>query len=336
MGSAEIQVAGRYEKYSDFGHTTKPKYALKFSLPENKIANVILRGSYSESFQAPALGLLYSSQTTGFTASVVQDPLRPQDPPQQLRIITGGNPNLLPETAKTTYGGIVVEVPAVKDLSFSFDIFKFRINQVIVTPSSTYLLTANGIAQFPNGIVRDNTVGNPGPILYLQSVPQNNPQAYQLYRGFDIGVNYKLRNTSVGDFNFSAEATRIQEIGSDSGLGGGYFNNIGLYNNPKWRGNAGVGWKYKEFGANANVDVIGQYFNDGYTAAGWGENPFALTSVSASYRGFFGGTTLTVGANNVLDKQPPPNGRDTAGFDQNTYGAAALGRFVYVRIRKDF
>lgn len=332
----ELQAAVRHERYSDFGTTTKPKIAAKITLPKTKYASVLLRASYSESFQAPALGLLYASQTIGFSSSVLQDPLRPQDPPQQQRIVTGGNPNLLPETAKSEYAGFVVEdIGGVKNFSVSFDYFKFRINQVIVTPSSTFLLSAQGQAQFPNAIVRDNTLGSPGPILRIESVPSNNPNAYQIYRGFDLGVNYRLSNTRYGDFTFSGEATRIMEIGSDSGLGGGYFNNTGLYNNPKWRGQANVGWRHKDYGASFGADYIGSYFNDGYTAAGWDEKAYTLFQASFSYRGLWG-TTMTLGVNNLFDKLPPFNGYDTAGFDSATYGAGALGRFVYIRVRKEF
>ncbi len=329
----ELQGAVRYEDYSDFGNTTKPKFGGKFRLPKNPIANAIIRASYSESFQAPALGLLYASQTVGFTSNLVQDPLRPQDPPQQQRLVTGGNPNLLPEEAESYYAGIVLEdIVGVKDLTISFDYFKFRINQVIVTPGATYLLSERGRQQFPNAIVRD---GVGGPILRIESVPSNNPDAYQIYRGFDIDVNYRLRNTRVGDFNFGTQVTRVLEIGSDSGLGGGYFNNIGLWNNPKWRGNASVGWRYKDFSASVNADYIGKYYNDAYTVAGWPQGSFTLYSAGVSYRGFMG-STITLGANNVFDKVPPFNGYDTGAFDPNTYGAAALGRFVYLRVRKDF
>jgi outer membrane receptor protein involved in Fe transport len=302
-------------------------------MPKTKFASVLLRGSYSESFQAPALGLLYASQTIGFSSTVLQDPLRLQDPPQQQRIVTGGNPNLLPETAKSYYYGLVVEdIAGVKNFSINVDYFKFRINQVIVTPSATFLLSEQGRIQFPNAIVRD---GAGGPITRIDSVPSNNPNAYQIYRGFDIGVNYRLNNTRYGDFVFGAEATRILEIGSDSGLGGGYFDNVGLYNNPKWRGQASVGWRYKDYRANLGGDYIGKYFNDGYTAAGWDEGAYTLFSGSFSYSGFLG-TTLTVGVNNLLDKKPPFNGYDTASFDPNTYGAGAMGRFIYVRVRKEF
>lgn len=332
LGSAEAQVAARYEDYSDFGDVTKPKFGLKYRLPDTKFANIILRGSYSESFQAPSLALLYASQTVSFSSGLLQDPLRPQDPPQQQRVVTGGNPKLLPEEGETYYGGVVVEVPAIKDLSFNIDYFKFKINQVIVTPSATFLLSARGLAQFPNAIVRD---GAGGPIVRIESVPSNNAAAFQIYRGMDLGVNYRLRNTRAGDFNFSVEATRMLENGSDSGLGGGYYDGVGLYGNPKWRANATVGWRYKDYGATLGADYLGKNFNDGYTVAGWGENPYTLINATVSYRGFMG-TTITLGASNLFDNLPPENGRDTGGFDANLYGGGALGRFVYIRVRKDF
>lgn len=331
----EFQAAIRYEDYSDFGNSTNPKFGFKFRFPENKIANVMLRGSYSESFQAPPLALIHASQTTGFSAAVLQDPDRPLDPPQQQRVVTGGNPNLLPENGKTYYGGIVVDLPIVKGLSFNVDYFDFKINQVIVTPGAAFLLSDRGRVQFPNAIVRD---GPGGPILRLEALPSNNPAALQTYRGVDFGVNYRLRDTRLGNFNFSVDMTRTYEIGNDSGLGGGFADNIGLYNNPRWRGTASTGWSYKNWSAAVAVDYIGKFFNDSFQSAtvpGWGENPYTLVNPSITYRGIWG-TTITAGALNVFDNEPPISGRDISGFDQPTYAGGALGRFAYIRIRKDF
>jgi len=335
-GSSEIQVAGRHENYSDFGNTTKPKVGVKVRLPDTAWLNTIVRASYSESFQAPALGLLYASRTTGFSSSLLTDPLRPQDVAVQIKNVTGGNPDLLPETAKVQYVGAVFESPKLKNLSFNVDFFNFRINQVIVTPSQSFLLSASGLAQFPNGIVRDNSLGNPGPILYTSSVPSNNPLAYQLYRGMDYGLKYSLRNTRYGSFTFSGDATGLIKVGSDSGLGSGFFNNNGHYYNPRWKGQAGTSWSYKDYGASVTADWTGHWYNDGYTVAGWGENPFTVIGGSLRYSGFWN-STITLGASNLLNNQPPPNGRaSSAGYDQNIYGAGALGRLVYVRIRKTF
>ena len=336
LGSGEVQLAGRHEHYSDFGDASKPKVGAKIRLPENRFVNVVLRGSYSESFQAPALGLLYSSQTIGFTSNLVQDPLRPQDPPVQQRVVTGGNPNLIPENAKTQYVGVVFEPAKVKNLSFGVDFFDINIKQYIVTPSSTFLLSTAGRAQFPNAIVRDTALGNPGPILRIESVPSNNPLAYQRYRGFDYDIKYDLRNTRYGSFRFSGAATEIIKVGTDSGLGSGFFNNVGFNYNPRWKAQAGTAWDYKDYGATLTADWTGHWFNDGYTTAGWGENPYTIFGGSLRYRGFWH-STIILSSTNLLNNQPPPNGRaSSAGYDQGLYGAGALGRFISIRIRRDF
>ncbi|MCX6955765.1 MAG: hypothetical protein NTV51_26775, partial [Verrucomicrobia bacterium] len=208
-------------------------------------------------------------------------------------------------------------------------------NQVIVTPTAAFLFTANGRAQFPDAIVRDNTLGNPGPILRVNTVPSNNPLAYQLYRGIDFGVKYALRNTRAGDFRFGADVTQIIKAGTDNGLGAGFFDNTGYYFNPRWKATASTSWSYKDYGASITGDYTHHYYNDNYTAQGWGENPYTLFSTSVRYSGLWN-STISIGANNVLNNRPPANGRETTGFDPNAYGAGALGRFLYIRVRKDF
>jgi len=69
--------------------------------------------------------------------------------------------------------------------------------------------------------------------------------------------------------------------------------------------------------------------------AKWGENIFPLFNPSFTWRGFKR-TSLTVVANNVLDHRPPANGYSVRGYDSSTYGAAASGRTLSLRVRRDF
>ena len=339
LKSLEFQVAGRHESYSDFGKTNKPKLGGKFRVPENKFVDLVLRGSYSKSFKAPDLARLYSSQTVGFSSTVVNDPLRPQDPATQLRLVSGGNPNLQPEEGRVQYIGAIIEMPKsvknawLKGLSFSADQFNYRIDNVITSPSVNFLLTPQGRAQFPNAIIRDNSTENPGPIRSVFTVPVN--LAQQTYQGYDFELLYKLADTRLGTFDTTIRGTYIREIGSNSGTGGGKFKNQGLYNNPRLNMSGTVRWNRKDWAAAVFVNRTGQYFNDGYTVAGWGENPSTIISPSVSYRGLWN-TTFTVGAQNVMDQEPPVNGRETTGFDPNTYGNLVTGRFVYLRVSKEF
>eukprot|EP01012_Entosiphon_sulcatum_P041792 TRINITY_DN55688_c0_g1_i1.p1 TRINITY_DN55688_c0_g1~~TRINITY_DN55688_c0_g1_i1.p1 ORF type:complete len:918 (-),score=143.31 TRINITY_DN55688_c0_g1_i1:2-2710(-) len=330
----EFQFAGRHERYSDFGHTTKPKVGAKLRLPANRFVNVVLRGSYSESFKAPDLGQLYAPQSNAVTTASVLDPLRPQDAARQLPTRVGGNPDLKPEEGKVQYVGAVFEVPAVKGLSFSVDYFDTQITNVINSLSATYLLTSEGRRLFPNAISRDTTTdGSPGRINSIAAISNN--LGLQLVRGLDYGVRYTLRNTRIGTLTFNADATQVLKKGSDAGTGSGFFDNTGLAFDVEWRYNYGLGWSYKKWSARVSADVIGKYYNDNWTAIGWGENVFAMINPSVSYRGFKK-MTITLGATNVLDSRPPANGFRALGFDDRIYGAGALGVAASLRVRKEF
>ncbi|MBI5690300.1 MAG: TonB-dependent receptor [Verrucomicrobia bacterium] len=330
----DFQFAGRHEHYSDFGNTTKPKVAAKLRLPSNRLLNVVLRGSYSESFKAPDLGQLYQPRSNATSTTSFLDPLRPQDAARQMPTTVGGNPDLKPEEGKVQYSGAVFEVPRFKGLSFSVDFFDVQITNVISSLSASYMLSAEGRRLFPNAITREPTAdGSPGRITRITAVSNN--LGLQLYRGLDYGLRYGLRNTRWGSFTFDAMASQVIKKGSDAGTGAGFFNNTGLAFDVEWRYNYSVNWFYKDFGVRIAADVVGKYFNDNWTTAGWGENVFTLVNPSITYRGFRK-TTLTLGVTNVFDARPPAMGHRALGFDDRVYGAGALGIAGSLRVRREF
>lgn len=328
----EVQLAARYENYSDFGSTTKPKFGAKLRLNEW----LVLRGSFSKSFKAPDLGTLYTTQSVAFSGTVLSDPKRPSDPATQLRLVSGGNPNLQPETADTTYLGVLIDMPKqvptwLKGFELSLDYFKFSLTNLINTPSSNTVLRLED--QLPGAVVRDNTQGNPGPIQYLNTVPFN--VATQKYEGFDMELRYHFEKTRAGDFDFGTSWTRINHLRIDYGFGAGEFDNVGYYNNPKWSGNTWLNWRKDRVGATVSVQYQGGYFNDGYTTDGWDEDPVTITNLSVNYT-FWKGIKATIGVKNVLNVSPPFNGRETSSFDQGTYGWMSAGRTAYVHLKKEF
>lgn len=328
----EIQLAERWEHYSDFGSTAKPKFAAKFRVTDW----LVLRGAYSKSFKAPDLGSLFTTQTVAFSGTVLSDPKRPGDPATQLRLVSGGNPNLQPETADTWYGGVLLDMPAkapkwLKGLEITVDYFKFNLANLINQPNSSTVLLLED--QLPGAVVRDNSAGAPGPILNLNTVPFN--VATQKYEGFDLGLRYRIENTRLGDFEFNTNWTRIEHLRIDYGFGGGEFDNVGFRNNPKWNGNADLKWLRKSWAASIGAQYEGGYWNDGYTLAGWAERPVIVTNLSVSYSGFMK-IRMTVGVHNVFNIQPPFNGRETSSFDQSTYGWMQEGRTAFVRLTRDF
>lgn len=120
----EVTGSGRYEKYSDFGTSTKPKIGANFKPFES----VMLRASYNEGFVAPSLAELYSPPSSAINSAPTQiDTYRNiaarEGPYVQLNVTTG-NPNLQPSASVGKTIGTVIDVPKIKGLSISADYFQ--------------------------------------------------------------------------------------------------------------------------------------------------------------------------------------------------------------------
>lgn len=318
----EFSLAARYEDYSDFGDTFKPKAGFSVR-PSNWL---LFRASYSESFKAPELGRLYTSRQESFTASPVQDPENPGDAPQQYLFVTGGNPNLAPEEGRSIYAGVVIDVPGVENLTFELDYLDFKIKDVIVdirTLSTTFIL--NNADLFPGVIQR----GPDGRITSINAVPQN--QALERYRGLDFTTRYRWDVDNVGTFRATLRGTRLVKVGRDAGIGQGFNDTTGGYPNPKYRANFDLRWDRGDWGASVFVDYIGGFIVS--EALDWKNSSFIRVNPSVRYRGLWD-TEITVGATNVFNSDPPRDGYEIEGYDTGFYNGQ--GRFLYMSINKDF
>ena len=135
--SLELTASARYESYTDFGDTTKPKYGINW----RPTPWLMARASYNEGFHAPNLAQLftgtlirtvtgstdsYRSAVTGLTT----------DGPSNRRSVASGNRALKPETSTGKSGGIVIDVPYVKGLSVSVDYWEIEQKSIISSSGS--------------------------------------------------------------------------------------------------------------------------------------------------------------------------------------------------------
>jgi outer membrane receptor protein involved in Fe transport len=137
----ELTASARYEKYSDFGDTTKPKYGLTWRL----FKPVMVRASYNEGFRAPNLAQLFTSNQVR-TVTGITDGYRnvvtglPTDGSTNRKSYSSGNLNLKTEEAKGKSVGLVIDVPKIKGLSISIDYWEIRQKSVISAPTSTQVV----------------------------------------------------------------------------------------------------------------------------------------------------------------------------------------------------
>ncbi len=105
LHSLELDYAERFEDYSDFGQTERPKFSIRWQPFGGSPVPLTLRASYIEAFHAPSLVDLFAGHSNGFP---------PIDDPVTGKFIRGvpadflGNPNLQPEIAyEYTCGGVL-------------------------------------------------------------------------------------------------------------------------------------------------------------------------------------------------------------------------------------
>jgi outer membrane receptor protein involved in Fe transport len=125
VNSLELSASGRFEHYSDFGNTTKPKIGANW----RPVSWLMLRGSYNEGFMAPSLAALYTSTRWSISTNGTADPYLNAAVGQgnyTMRNYFGGNPDLKPQESKGTTFGFVLDVPGVQGLSVTADYWQIK------------------------------------------------------------------------------------------------------------------------------------------------------------------------------------------------------------------
>lgn len=147
VDSLELSASARYENYSDFGDTTKPKLGVNW----RPVKWVMVRASYNQGFHAPNLAELFTGSLIR-TATNTTDAYRsivtglPTDGSSNRRSLSSGNLSLKPESSTGRTAGVVVDVPKVQGLSLSIDYWEIRQKDVISGPTATDAVNSDSAA----------------------------------------------------------------------------------------------------------------------------------------------------------------------------------------------
>jgi outer membrane receptor protein involved in Fe transport len=347
VDSLELRVAARYEHYKAFA-ATKPGASLAW----RPFHDVLLRASYNEGFRAPSVVELYTPAIGRRNEGYI-DTARAGQPDAvanvSKRIVTGGSPGLAPEESKSTNFGIVIDVPRVKGLTLSADVFRIRQrNQIDNSDAQDELdldarLWAANHGSNPR-VVRaaptaaDTAAGLPGVLVEVLGTYQN--LSSRETEGFDLGLNYQAPATPIGRFALNsalAYASRIRTIDEKGNVTDLLRNN----GDPRVKATGGVSWRWKNWGASVQERYTSDYgISASYNSpAGdpWIMDPYWVTNANVSYAfrtGPLKGLRVRVGANNLFDEAPPFYPASTAGYDSSY--ADPRGRMTFVELSCKF
>ncbi len=201
----EIQLAGRFDEYSDFGSTVNPKLGIAY----HPIEKLTLRASYGTGFKAPDLLSIYQARNANPTRfrDEVQCKEKGQTDPSCERgvwpVITEGNRNLDPETAQHYNVGFVV-TPS-KSLLFGADYWRVDGEEGLsaISPQLATLAESRGfsLAQYGIQVTRDPVTRD---ITRLYIPARVNAGIFKI-RGLDLALrkNGQIQSKLFGNLNTS-------------------------------------------------------------------------------------------------------------------------------------
>ena len=366
----EVQIAGRYEDYSDFGEVEKPKFGLMWYLSPD----VLFRASRSKGFTAPNLSLLTSIQrsTTG-----VDDEYRSQYAPNnpdnngseyiaQLR----NNLGLGPEESVTDTAGVVLRVPFVEGLTVTVDYWSIEIENRIGTigpndiTDNDLILMNQKYASFNPADFRvgdPSIIGDPrverAPLTQDDidaALPDFAPagqivrvidpfvnEASRTIEGWDFGLEYAMKETSLGRFTVNFEGSYLKKMDDVENEGDAPISQIKDEVNPRFRGNTTLRWRKDNWSASLSYNYVSETIDDDITNQDTGEDWIIdedhRVNVTVGYRfreGMLDGLSATFGIRNLFDEDPPFNPDESRGYETGLHSNRE--RYYYLDLKYSF
>ena len=356
LEALELTVAGRYEKYSDFGSDITPKVGLRWQ----PAPSWNVRATYGESFKAPSLAQL-APGTESLLAFIASDfgLVVPGDPLILLRTQTA-QPELHEEESTSWTAGIDFQPQssaAQMSLTY-FDIdYEGRIDTpigagfdefftspgvygdfIVENPDEAFvnarLAAASSFTDLTGGAFSPNAVG-----LWADVVQTNIAAEHQ--SGVDLVVSYPLA-VSSGMLTFALNGTYLISFDKRVAPLADSREALNLLNEPiDLRLRGGVSWSATGLSA-----VLWVNYQDEYRNTDVESSPIpSWTTVDGQVRYEFGarggdlldGLSVALSVQNLFDEDPPfvaSQGSPIAHPGYDSVNATPLNRFVALEIAK--
>ena len=337
LETLELQLALRYENYSDFGNTTDPKVAFRWAPTED----LVVRGSWGTAFRAPSLVQLHLGRTDESPSVIDKERCKITKSeldcePYEYTAVVAGNKNLQPETSTNYNLGVVWQ--ATEDFSVGVDYWNYDQEDLIKKIGAQKLVDCCGTDA--NLVVRGPNEGStPGRIQTIYDTFVN--IGGRETDGFDLNLAYKLDTKDMGFFKFDYKlsyALNFEEQSFESDANGNTSiaaeDLNGEYQHPQFRWTASIDWELDNVITTLSFSHIDAY-NDLADANGdkFKIDSWTTLDASVSYTGF-DNLILTAGAANLMNEEAPQAPSESMGIDNKTHNA--LGRQMYAKFKYNF
>ncbi|MDC1529335.1 TonB-dependent receptor [Gammaproteobacteria bacterium] len=254
----------------------------------------------------------------------------------QITTVSGGNPNLSPETADTTVIGLVYQPSWLDGFQLSTDWYEIKIDGAVASLGQQRIVEDcfSGADPAQCALIERDSVTN--RVLRVFNVNQNLNKA--LTEGVDLEVSYRAEPNFFGD---SSESLSIRALAgwlledSDTTFTGATTNAEGGYNRPDLTANITVNYDIGDFGISLQQRYIPETIRDTRWVEGVDVDINTVdastwTNMRLTYRMEMGnGSNLNLNFNvqNLFDENPPiiasfssRGGSQTTSANYDTFG----------------
>jgi len=326
--NSELNIAGRYDDYSDFGDAFSPSVSYNINITDS----LSLRARWGEGFKAPSLADLYGPET--FSAEDATDPVTGTN--RQFDTFYNVNPNLDAEESQSISIGGNWEY--VEGHSVDLAWYTVEVDNVIGSPTAQSLLYADaaGVVFDPMGsrVVR---IGN-GNVQEIFSFASNSSKLEVSGIDFQLASSF---DTGAGFFDIGIFWSHQLEYKQNAYFEGGFQDTAGFNLQPQDRAQGSLIWSMGDHAIDLIINYIGEHSESDSVAADGSlstspEQLDSWTTGNLAYRydaGDWG--RFKIGANNFTDEDPVMDKFNK--YDRNHYDLYdSLGRVYYVEYRKTF
>ena len=329
LENLEMSVAGRYDKYSDYGSDFSPKVSFKYDVMEG----LVLRASYGEGFRAPTLDITTAKPAPG-NPSVSDDPTCVNFGEQpgcdvQVSAITVANPEIGSESSEQISLGLAYQ--PTDWLNFSADYYDIEISNMIrFFGASTILRREQTGDPIPAGLGVER-YSNGGIELITQGYANEGNWAIN---GLDLNLNTNFDLGSAGSFKQTLQWSHQFSSKIDGGR-----NTLKDPGEPQDRAVLNNMYVWNDFDFVWNINLIGKQYEDveSNSAGGVDRSGNIATWVTHDLQVTYSmptGTKVSLGMQNAFEKEPQLSSFGGRNYNFDLYDA--YGRVTYIRFSQSF
>ncbi|WP_317931199.1 TonB-dependent receptor [Halioxenophilus sp. WMMB6] len=346
--SLDLELAGRYSHYSDFGNNTSPKVGLKY----RPIESLLLRSSFGRGFRAPSLDELNveglqsqlsltdpcaNEENVGVLPGCLQ--LADINRTQFLTIYTG-DADLQPETSENTTAGVVWTPTELPGLRATLDWFYIDQKNIIDTNPQAILDENAASGRFADLVVR----GPDGNIMRILA-PAINLGTRQV-TGLDFTLQYLFDLYAYGNFALSANGVNLMKYEQQADSSSAVVDYAGSFTDsasegpgplPKWKASIGVEWTKANWQLNYSlnyIDSMTETYRADDSLAEREINSWLTHNLQLNYQ-YSKNLRLTLGIDNLFD-EPPPFVASSLTDNFDGFGYNPKQQFFYCRFSANF